>query len=1263
MSGGSADVSMPEAPGEASGAARARRDAGARVKQWVLTRQPNRGKRPRCARCREAIDDGGYRCTPKNQTSGCYVHPECLPTLGDQLQLHQGADVSAAEVLELARSLRAPPLPDPALPIAESPPAVPAPPQAAPAVGGGRVHSGSTDGRAEGPPVRAGTSDGCGTGAAPAHAGPSELRGAGGGTGSSEPLPGGEAAWWEARPWVPAALPCGQTAVQVPRRHRAAYLELKTHLLQEWAAAKGRGDAKAQWKALLHIDQMLMAKPQPRHATEEGGATQAALLEKRLRWAWAGEWELIVEDASEEKRVAPAAAPSAAQRARSLAGRVSTLAAAGEKGRALAAAGQSAGPVSDSKILRQLRELFPPAEDEDVVMAGPDLDDGICVKAAEMAKTKMMRPSRLSAPGVVGGRAEHWDMVAGDPVAGPLLQALLRDVACGDVPEEVLETLKTCAVVCLAKGGPGGATGSSEAPPGGVAGSSETPPKAGIRPILLSPVLRRYALQGVVKALQEHVAEAVGPLQFGVGTSGGAEAALLAVRLAMLDHEKVAIALDTAAAFQNVSRGAAFAAADEHLPQFAPFLRAWYSRGAEHLWRDDEGTTHAVPAAGGFDQGDPLAPLAFSLATRGLLEDTLRQLREFAPSAVLVAYLDDCTVVVPREHALRAWAVVCRNWAAAGLRLNQSKCGAWSPAGPGLHGHLAAQAERDWALAAYLPRGPGPEAAPAAGPSEAVGGEALRGSGPSEPMEQAPRDAGPSERGEPGFPPQREQLPLLGAHLRTQGDAEDSPFHLGAQDGHDLDQATARLRSLWDKLVPLMTRGLRKHVSGGLLRLYAGAASQYALRLGTATEAAVQRYDEALRGVWDQLLGRVMTDEDWQRACLPTRDGGLGIQSAGGRVHAAAWAGLVAALPEASRVLPGGREEGLPVRPSDPPEAMAEDLPVAQEEEPEAAAAIRPGHPSLAVEALMRDDALRVRAQRTCDALREQGATHAPLRLDLHTALGQPVKQKALSQQVNKAAKEQMLGSLPAAEQAFFRSAGGTGAGAFLEGPPTADLALPDELWETACRFRLGMRAAAHRQLPGSQGVCQHRARTGVPCGKALDMYDVHAVHCLTGGGTQARHDAMGRVLGSTVQEVLGVRCQYEQRVPQLDRMTGGELERAVMDVVYQDPDLGTQFIDVSVVSARAGVQARVMTAARREGHAAERACALKKARYGEAVLPFVLELGGRPSGPAMAWVRTLVARAGEDSEMPLLGAQVWGRISCTLQRYVALQLRRAAGL
>eukprot|EP00969_Alexandrium_andersonii_P117563 5200869-Alexandrium_andersonii.AAC.1 len=49
-----------------------------------------------------------------------------------------------------------------------------------------------------------------------------------------------------------------------------------------------------QWKRLLHVDQMLMAKPEK---VGDEMPTQAKALEQRLTWAWQHKWDELLKDA------------------------------------------------------------------------------------------------------------------------------------------------------------------------------------------------------------------------------------------------------------------------------------------------------------------------------------------------------------------------------------------------------------------------------------------------------------------------------------------------------------------------------------------------------------------------------------------------------------------------------------------------------------------------------------------------------------------------------------------------------------------------------------------------------------------------------------------------------------------------------------------------------------------------------------------------------------------------------------------------------
>lgn len=99
-----------------------------------------------------------------------------------------------------------------------------------------------------------------------------------------------------------------------------------------------------------------------------------------------------------------------------------------------------------------------------------------------------------------------------------------------------------------------------------------------------------------------------------------------------------------------------------------------------------------------------------------------------------------------------------------------------------------------------------------------------------------------------------------------------------------------------------------------------------------------------------------------------------------------------------------------------------------------------------------------------------------------------------------------------------------------------------------------------------------------------------------TGGGTLARQNALERCTGGLAHEVMGVRPQYEQRVPHSDRVTiEGHEQQSIMDVMYFDPSCGREVIDVCFVSAKVGSRTVVSRRTRQDAGAAEAAAQRKK--------------------------------------------------------------------
>ena len=193
-----------------------------------------------------------------------------------------------------------------------------------------------------------------------------------------------------------------------------------------------------------------------------------------------------------------------------------------------------------------------------------------------------------------------------------------------------------------------------------------------------------------------------------------------------------------------------------------------------------------------------------------------------------------------------------------------------------------------------------------------------------------------------------------------------------------------------------------------------------------------------------------------------------------------------------------------------------------------------------------------------------------------------------------------------------------------MEGPPDQLSELPDSLWETAARFRLGTKAAAGREPGRPQGACRNTTAAGRVCGEQLGQDDLQPIHCACGGGVVLRHGALARTLGRIVGEHTGASVKYEQHQPQLDKVVEGDTVRAIMDVCYHDQQ-GQHLIDVCICSPCAGEQPRLNAAAKRDGEAAARQVRNKYARYGETVTPFVLEVGGRPAREAREWVKGII--------------------------------------
>eukprot|EP00971_Amphidinium_carterae_P251329 4989109-Amphidinium_carterae.1 len=83
---------------------------------------------------------------------------------------------------------------------------------------------------------------------------------------------------------------------------------------------------------------------------------------------------------------------------------------------------------------------------------------------------------------------------------------------------------------------------------------------------------------------------------------------------------------------------------------------------------------HVPPTHSGLVQGDPLSTALFALALLKCMEDAKRNMPQ---SARLVAYVDDCVLLVHPDEAGAAWTALESELTAASLKIKASKSRLW----------------------------------------------------------------------------------------------------------------------------------------------------------------------------------------------------------------------------------------------------------------------------------------------------------------------------------------------------------------------------------------------------------------------------------------------------------------------------------------------------------------------------------------------------------------------------------------------------------
>lgn len=299
----------------------------------------------------------------------------------------------------------------------------------------------------------------------------------------------------------------------------------------------------------------------------------------------------------------------------------------------------------DDTTLNLLQRKHPCAPDDLSLPAPPGQDFPAPIAGEEDVRKALSSFRPGSAGGPDGLRPGHLSALISRKAAeagGSLLASLTRFVNLmlrGEVPEFARSVLYGASLFALGK------------------------KDGGVRPIAVGSTLRRLATKVGAWPLSSGIGETLRPVQVGVSSKGGCEAAVHAARRYSRDalHRRVLFKVDMANAFNSLRRDVFLAAAREKARSLYRLLWQAYSENTTLFYGDA-----SLVSATGIQQGDPFGPALFSLAIDSLIRELSVEFN--------VWYLDDGTLGDTPERVLDGVRRLIDGLRGLGLEINQRKC-------------------------------------------------------------------------------------------------------------------------------------------------------------------------------------------------------------------------------------------------------------------------------------------------------------------------------------------------------------------------------------------------------------------------------------------------------------------------------------------------------------------------------------------------------------------------------------------------------------
>ena len=303
-------------------------------------------------------------------------------------------------------------------------------------------------------------------------------------------------------------------------------------------------------------------------------------------------------------------------------------------------------PTSD--IVSALKDKHPPTPSDETLPSPPQDDTRPLQVTAEQVKSAIESMPTGSSAGLDGVRPLHLRQLISSEAVEPgrrllfSLTKLTNLVLDGRIPECARDALFGASLCALLK------------------------KDGGLRPIAIGSVYRRLPCRIAAHHVADRLAPEFRPVQLGVGTRLGCEAAVHAAReflsaVTDVSNPSVLVKVDVRNAFNTVRRDVMLKIFSNRCPEaYRLAFQAYSTPTPLHIGES------TIPSCCGVQQGDPLGPVGFSLA----VDDCARSMK----SPLNVWYLDDATLAGPVGVVAKDLLNLQSQLPELGLELNSAKC-------------------------------------------------------------------------------------------------------------------------------------------------------------------------------------------------------------------------------------------------------------------------------------------------------------------------------------------------------------------------------------------------------------------------------------------------------------------------------------------------------------------------------------------------------------------------------------------------------------